>query len=167
MIDFDKILASALSDGDSIEDIAAKFTEALNGISKAKAAKEKEQSVRDFLIEHTHKTFDEHYQEQKLDLADASALVWLCAVNDTDEGKAMTSRRELDTFFDFVRDDISAIMDKWKGYKTVTSILGLNHKKCDCGKCANKSKENKKAETERKSQSDIAIVGDFLRGLGL
>lgn len=165
MIDFDKILASALSDGDSIEDIATKFTEALNGISKAKVAKEKEQSARDFLIEHTHKTFDEHYQEQKLDLADASALVWLCAVNGTDEGKAMTSREDLNAFFDFVRDDIRTIMDKWKGYKTVTSILGLNHKKCDCGKCANKSKEDKKAETGRKPQSDREIVESFLRDL--
>lgn len=157
MIDFDKIISSVRSEGFSIEDIAAKFSEALNKAAKT----EKKPSPRETLISHMEQTFDEHYKGQRLDLSDAAALVWLCAVKDTEVGKSITDVKELVDLYEFIGEDLEGTIEKWRVHKAIMPVLGLNKskgKRCACD-------ETETCGTGRKAQTDEEKVKDFLRGL--
>ena len=154
-IDFDKIISSVMSEGCSAEDIAEKFSEALNRVTKAKKI-----STRDGVIEKIEKTFNEHVEKNTLDLADAGALVWLCIVKDTDEGKAITSTEDLSDLMNFIYDDIEGTIEKWKIHKAVEPIINFDS-------FFNKRKETKgnRGGTDRRVQTDEEKVRAFLKDL--
>lgn len=162
MIDFDAIVAAAMKDGTSREDLAMQFSAALN---KSKDAEVKKRpATREDMINVISDIFDEHMKAERLDLADAAALVWLCAIDDTDIGKAMTSPKEMMDFLEFITDDLSHTTEKWQAQKALNQIFKFSEPehKCDC--------HNKRQDTEaaaRPVRSDGAAIADFLKGLGL
>lgn len=162
-INWDAIIDAAIKEGFAIKDIASQVTEALN-----KSQKKADAPTRESVIKNISDAFEKHMKDDKLDLADASALIWLCAVEDTDVGKTMTSPEELIEFFDFIGDDIKHIVDRWKACDSFTKAYhdALRHKKCEC-QCHNKSNEVKKAEPDRKPKTDGDIILAFLKENGL
>lgn len=163
MIDFDAIVAAAMKDGATHEDIAAQFATALNK-SMTKTETKKRPATREDMINGISDIFDEHMKAERLDLADAAALVWLCAIDDTDVGKAMTSPKEMMDFLEFIADDLSHTTEKWQAQKALNQIFKFSEPehKCDCA--------NKRQDTEaaaRPVRSDGAAIADFLKGLGL
>lgn len=156
MFDFDKFVSSLISQGLSKEQIAEQITDALNKTNKQEK-KDGKPKTREEMIEHLSTVFDNHIRNERLDLADASVLVWLCAVKETDFGKSMTDVDELRAFLEFINDDISATIEKWKVFKAVQPIFNL-----EAGhvcKCKNKGT----AETDRESRTDESIIRKFLK----
>lgn len=164
-MDFDTMIAKALAEGISAEDIAAKVSAALN---KSKENEKKKPQTRETMIEGISKIFDEHVKKEHLDLSDAAALIWLCIVQDTDIGKDITSPEELSELLVYVTEDVGHMAEKWEMQKALKKIFCVSEHECSCGGACNKSKEKKEERnggTGRVPQSDREIIEGFLKHL--
>lgn len=157
MIDFDAIVAAALKDGATREDIAAQMSQALN---KSKANEEREaerkrNSARNAIIDKVTYILESHITAEHLDMDDAAALIWLHFIRETDEGRALISEEELLDFKSFIRKDINSVFEHWKITRRAEEFFGI------------KSKETAASRTDRKSKTDEEAIEGFLKAIGL
>ena len=164
MIDFDKIISSARSEGTSFTDLAKSFTDALNKASKTETEAEAKYE-RDSLIDEVEASFDKNYLAGRCDLFDVATLAWLYIVDNTELGKAMTSRDELTELLDFITEDVKLLMDRWKVHQAIFSVFsGFDNKskdKKDQNEKKVAGKENR--DSGKKFQNDRDKIEDFLR----
>lgn len=159
MIDWDAIIAAAINEGVSKEDLAKQMTDALNKSEPVK----KKLTAREEMIKKMADAIDKHMKSDSLNLSDATAIAWLCAVQDTDVGKAMTTPKELSEFFDFISDDLGATIEKWQAYKALDGIFKFSERKCEC----HSKREGNEGGTGRIIKTDGETVANFLRSMGL
>ena len=79
MVNFDEIIALAMKDGKSIEEIAKEMTAALNEASKPKI------TPRDAYLNELQDQVDDAIEGEEFDLSDSIAVLTLCVVENHDD----------------------------------------------------------------------------------
>lgn len=158
-MDFEKVIAAAMSAGETMEDIASKFTEAMNKAVGQKQEKKEAPTTREGMIKATMETLEKHFKGESLDLGDAAAIIWLSVLQDTDVGKDM-EMDEMRELFDFISDDVGATVEKWEVFKAVSPVFDSVHGTiCRCAKKGKHEAHNSDRKTDEEA------IKSFLKGL--
>lgn len=173
MSDFETLIGQALAKGVSPEDLAKQMSEALNKVNeqkKAAEAKAKELSYREKMIDDVDNAFTVHMEAGHFTTNDAVALTFLIIMKDTEFGKSIKSKEDVEALWDHICDTYRAIPETFKLKKGFKDIFGDIVDKLDFGQavCLNKSKDTRggsgrKDKTDTKSDADR--IKEFLNSL--
>lgn len=152
-MDFEKVLEDALAAGANVSDLASKFVKVITKTLEEAEETRNKTAAREKMITQTKEALLRHVKVGRLDMSDATALIWLNILETTEQGKNMTSEDELKTLFSFVAQDIQHTLERYNEMdveaapkqKTERSPRQGYHGKHEC-KCQNKSDEEKITE---------------------
>lgn len=99
MVNFDEIIALAMKEGKSIEEIAREMSNALNEASKPKI------TPRDAYIAELQGQVEDAIEDEEFDLSDCIAVLTLCVVENHDDW----SLEGIKTFVDAITEQVAVI----------------------------------------------------------
>lgn len=121
MVNFDTIIAAALKEGSTPQEIAQQVTEALN----RETEKVKEQDSQN-IFDAIQSILITRIKDPKINVnySDAGALTWLAVMLDPKYKASFDSAEKMKKFLEFTIVDAASIMDRWNSEKILTQIFG-------------------------------------------
>ena len=160
MVNFDEIIALAMKEGKSIEEIAKEMTDALNEASKPKI------TPRDAYLNELQDQVEDAIDDEEFDLSDAIAVLTLCVVENHDDWSLEGIKGFVDSINEQIAVTAKTIDCVEHGGNIVEVLMGSL---ADALKNESKSKGDKSDCTcgSQCHRSDDEKLNMFLKNLGI
>lgn len=160
MVNFDEIIALAMKEGKSIEEIAREMSSALNEASKPKI------TPRDAYIAELQDQVEDAIEDEEFDLSDCIAVLTLCVVENHDDW----SLEGIKTFVDGITEQVAMTektIDCVEHGGDVLKVLMDSLTDALKSKSKNKEHENSCTCGSQCHRSDDEKLSAFLKNLGI